>query len=708
MRHHGKRTAGMILSLVFAITMLVEPVFAIPVFAGEDEQQTDGISAPLTVEEVETDEESPSEEMPANLEEEEQELVEEESAPEPDAAEQIDKENVEEEPAEIETPVEDEDIIEEEPVEVEKVVEEKELAEVEAPTEEESTEIEEPVKETAPDVVAPEKTQATVPVKKSAGAVQTKAADSASVVYSGTCGPNATWKLDSEGTLTISGTGATYDYQYTDTYMQHINSPWDNYCDRIYKVVVGSGITRIGKMNFVAMENLTSASICDRTYFDSYYNFRNCRNCEIKRYSCNITLGYTSCYYNGEAKTPSVTIKDLSGRVIPDSEYELYFSNNTNAGTASVKIEYKYTGCTRTKKFTINRRSVSTAKFPTISDKYYNGEAKWPTFTPGYNGKSLVKGRDYKTAYYNNKNAGRAKIVVTGLGNYKGTKTLYFTIKPRSISSASAPAITTKVYNGELKTPAVSLTYNNKKLVKGTDYTVKYYKNRYAGKAKIVITGKGNFHGTKTMYFKIIPQKTKILSSVPYSSNSIKITWKKAPGATGYKIYRKQLTTDKYVFVKNVTGTSTVLKQGSAHQDQVYFYVLPYKKVDGVVYKASEAAYDYAYVKPSHTAFKLTQSGIRTVSVIPTYTGYYQIEAEAYNYREFFDFTNSTGSRYGAYAGYSGYTSYNLSYLGDGYYLEPGDVVVARVRQYTYKYDKNGNATIIFGPWSSWKNITLE
>ena len=33
----------------------------------------------------------------------------------------------------------------------------------------------------------------------------------ATVVDSGTCGDNATWSLNSSGTLTISGTGEIYD-----------------------------------------------------------------------------------------------------------------------------------------------------------------------------------------------------------------------------------------------------------------------------------------------------------------------------------------------------------------------------------------------------------------------------------------------------------------------------------------------------------------
>ena len=41
--------------------------------------------------------------------------------------------------------------------------------------------------------------------------------------------------------------------------------------------------------------------------------------------------------YDGKAKTPSVTVKD-GGTVIPSNEYSVSYENNTNAGTATVKI----------------------------------------------------------------------------------------------------------------------------------------------------------------------------------------------------------------------------------------------------------------------------------------------------------------------------------------------------------------------------------
>ena len=61
-------------------------------------------------------------------------------------------------------------------------------------------------------------------------------------IASGSCGDSLTWKLDSEGTLTISGTGAMTDYA-------SLTVPWSNYT--INKVVIDNGVTTIGHLSLI-------------------------------------------------------------------------------------------------------------------------------------------------------------------------------------------------------------------------------------------------------------------------------------------------------------------------------------------------------------------------------------------------------------------------------------------------------------------------
>ena len=67
----------------------------------------------------------------------------------------------------------------------------------------------------------------------------------AAAATSGTCGSNLKWKLEG-GTLTVSGTGAMYNYDYGSGR----TVPWSSQKDSIEKVVIGSGVTTIGNYAF--------------------------------------------------------------------------------------------------------------------------------------------------------------------------------------------------------------------------------------------------------------------------------------------------------------------------------------------------------------------------------------------------------------------------------------------------------------------------
>lgn len=71
--------------------------------------------------------------------------------------------------------------------------------------------------------------------------------------------------------------------------------------------------------------------------------------------------------YNKTAKTPSVVVKD-SGAIIPDNEYTVSYENNTNAGTATVKITNKENG-----NYTVNCSSTfKIQKAPALTLKTIN------------------------------------------------------------------------------------------------------------------------------------------------------------------------------------------------------------------------------------------------------------------------------------------------------------------------------------------------
>ena len=79
----------------------------------------------------------------------------------------------------------------------------------------------------------------------------------ADIVASGTCGAegdgsNLTWTLDSDGLLTISGTGAMKDFTSDESFMIFPETPWNQHTNDIHKIVVSDGVTTIGNCAFLA------------------------------------------------------------------------------------------------------------------------------------------------------------------------------------------------------------------------------------------------------------------------------------------------------------------------------------------------------------------------------------------------------------------------------------------------------------------------
>ncbi len=92
-------------------------------------------------------------------------------------------------------------------------------------------------------------------------------------IYSGTCGDNLTWLLDTNtGVFEIMGTGEMNNYSISTS------RPWYAYRSYIKKVNIGDGVTSIGERAFASCINLTeliignNVSIIGRASFDSCDN----------------------------------------------------------------------------------------------------------------------------------------------------------------------------------------------------------------------------------------------------------------------------------------------------------------------------------------------------------------------------------------------------------------------------------------------------
>lgn len=146
----------------------------------------------------------------------------------------------------------------------------------------------------------------------------------------------------------------------------------------------------------------------------------------------------------------------------------------------------------------------------------YTGKEIMPSYeNPVYDGTSCVKDVDFTVKYENNVNVGTASVVLTGIGNYKGTKKLNYTIKAKTINNKNCEIdfgesdiqYTGKEIDAVKQVTVTGTGLAHNKLVKGEDYDVTYENNKELGRAFVKIVGKGNFSGTVQSEFEIKQRK---------------------------------------------------------------------------------------------------------------------------------------------------------------------------------------------------------
>lgn len=132
-------------------------------------------------------------------------------------------------------------------------------------------------------------------------------------VYSGKVGSNVYWEANvTKGILTLSGTGATYNYNSSK------NCPWFEYKDSITSIIVEEGITVLGSQLFRNSINLSSVQLPDSLKEIGSNAFIACTNLKeitipsgltaIRDYAFS-SSGLTDVYYKGtEEEFEAITI----------------------------------------------------------------------------------------------------------------------------------------------------------------------------------------------------------------------------------------------------------------------------------------------------------------------------------------------------------------------------------------------------------------
>lgn len=281
--------------------------------------------------------------------------------------------------------------------------------------------------------------------------------------------------------------------------------------------------------------------------------------------------------YTGSEVKPVPEVYFAGKKLTEGEEYTVSYADNIAQGTATITITGMgewYTG-EKLVSFEIARDFSNETLIKGLASAYtYTGKAITPSVLVEDHGRILSKGVDYTVSYSSNTNVGSATVTVTGVGKYNGKVTTNFKITPQNLGRAVATKIADQTYSGKKLKPSVSITSGGITLKSGTDYTVSHVDNKNPGKASVVIKGKGNFTGTKTINYNIVVPKVTGVKVSGYTTSSITFSWKRNKVVNGYEIYNSK--NKRVAFVRKnseLKATISKLKAGTSAKFRVRAYV---------------------------------------------------------------------------------------------------------------------------------------
>lgn len=134
--------------------------------------------------------------------------------------------------------------------------------------------------------------------------------------------------------------------------------------------------------------------------------------------------------YDGNEKTPSVTVKD-GNITLSANDFGTAYTSNRNAGTGTITVTGKgnYIGTVKGT-FRIEPISIERATLTLSQTVFkYDGTKKTPSVTVT-DGNNVLPSNIYNVSYTSNINVGTGTVTVTGKGNYTGILTKNFRIIP--------------------------------------------------------------------------------------------------------------------------------------------------------------------------------------------------------------------------------------------------------------------------------------
>jgi len=306
-----------------------------------------------------------------------------------------------------------------------------------------------------------------------------------------------------------------------------------------------------------------------------------------------------------KSTTPSICTVDKNGNVT---------ALKTGTGYVTVTASANgYDSVSKDVKIVVSKKSLNNGLLTLSETSYvYDGTYKKPAATVTFGGKVLQEGKDYTISYRNNLNVGVTTVIATGMGDYTGYTSKNFTITKRAMAGGTVSVTSSVSFTGSNITPSVTVKVAGRTLTNGTDYTVSYSNNKNVGTSNVYVYGKGNYSGSLSAKFDIVPAKQQI-QKLETKYKGFYIDWAQKGSATGYDVEYSVNANMSGAVSKHLTANKpdTLTVSGLSGDKTYYVRVRSYTNVNGKVYYGAWS--DIKSIKTANNDItKSTVSGIST------------------------------------------------------------------------------------------------
>lgn len=369
----------------------------------------------------------------------------------------------------------------------------------------------------------------------------------------------------------------------------YINAHTFRNCSRLKSIVIPSNVKWIGDNAFECCNSLESVELNSGLKKIGDYAFR--WSTSLKNFTIPETVTYIGQEAFFETAVTSITIPDSVTELGADAFQYCYYLHDVTLPAGLETISYSlFNGC----------RSLSVIDIPDSVKKigglaFFGCRSLFSVTVPD----SVSEIEDHAFGFYgyidDNEEERTAKIKGLCLNCSAGSEAERYAkefgidydngtgSERTDIASADIVLKTTKVtYTGKNVVPKITVLFDGKMLVKGTDYKlVGNRHNCYPGRAEVDIVGIGRYKGAQKFVYYIVPKKPAKVSVKSTSKKLLSVSWSKSLYADGYQIQVSRYEDFRKLGKSALTDRTSYKFSGLTSGRTYYVRIRPYISADG-------------------------------------------------------------------------------------------------------------------------------